>query len=46
MWKDVIVAEVRKVREKYAAKFGYNLDVICRMSEILTIQTILHLNPD
>ncbi len=30
MWKDPIVEEVRKIREKHAAKFNYNLDAICR----------------
>jgi len=30
MWKDPIVEEVRKIREKHAAKFKYNLDAICR----------------
>jgi len=28
MWKDPIVAEVRKAREKYAAKFNFDLDLI------------------
>jgi hypothetical protein len=28
MWKDEIVEEVRKVRDEYAAKFGYDLDAI------------------
>jgi hypothetical protein len=30
MWKDPIVEEVRKIREKHAAKFHYDLDAICR----------------
>jgi hypothetical protein len=30
MWKDPIVEEVRKIREKHAAKFKYDLDAICR----------------
>ena len=30
MWKDPIVEEVRKIREKHAAKFRYDLDAICR----------------
>ena len=30
MWKDPIVEEVRKIREKHAAKFNYDLDAICR----------------
>jgi hypothetical protein len=28
MWEDLIVAEVRRVREAHAAKYGYNLRVI------------------
>ena len=30
MWKDPIVEEVRKIRQKHAAKFNYDLDAICR----------------
>jgi hypothetical protein len=30
MWKDPIVEEVRKIRERHAAKFKYDLDAICR----------------
>lgn len=30
MWKDPIVEEVRKIREKHAARFKYDLDAICR----------------
>jgi hypothetical protein len=30
MWKDLIVEEVRKIRERHAAKFRYKLDSICR----------------
>ena len=30
MWKDPIVEEVRKIREKHVAKFNYDLDAICR----------------
>lgn len=30
MWKDPIVEEVRKAREKHAARFKYDLDAICR----------------
>lgn len=30
MAKDPIVAEVRRVRERHAAKFNYDLDAICR----------------
>lgn len=30
MWKDPIVEEVRKIREKHAAKFNYDLTAICR----------------
>jgi hypothetical protein len=28
MWNDPIVAEVRKVRQEHAAKFGYNIKAI------------------
>ena len=28
VWKDPIVAEVRKARERYAARFGYDLSRI------------------
>lgn len=30
MWKDPIVEEVRKIRQRHAAKFNYDLDAICR----------------
>ncbi len=30
MSKDPIVAAVRRVRERHAAKFNYDLDAICR----------------
>jgi hypothetical protein len=30
MWKDIIVEDVRKVRDEHAAKFNYNLDAICQ----------------
>jgi hypothetical protein len=30
MWDDPIVAEVRRVREEYAARFNYDLDAIFR----------------
>jgi hypothetical protein len=30
MAKDPIVAAVRRVRERHAAKFNYDLDAICR----------------
>lgn len=30
MWKDPIVEEVRRVRERHAAKYRYDLDAICR----------------
>ena len=30
MRKDPIVEQVRKVRERHAAKFGYDLGAICR----------------
>ena len=29
MWEDPIVAEVRKIREKLAAKFHYDIRAIC-----------------
>ena len=31
MWEDPIVAEVRKIREEYAAQFGYDLQSLCRV---------------
>jgi len=30
MWEDPIAAEVRKVREDYAAQFNYDLRALCR----------------
>ena len=30
MWEDPIVAEVRRVREQYAARFNYDIKAICR----------------
>ena len=30
MWRDPIVEEVRRYREEYAARFGYDLAAICR----------------
>lgn len=30
MWKDPIVEEVRRVRERHAAKYRYDLDTICQ----------------
>lgn len=30
MWKDPIVEEVRRVRERHAARYGYDLSAICR----------------
>ncbi len=30
MWKDPIVEETRKIREKYAASLGHDLDAIFR----------------
>lgn len=30
MWEDPIVAEVRRVREEYAARFNYDIKAICR----------------
>ncbi len=29
MWKDPVVEEVRRVRQRHAAKYGYDLDAIC-----------------
>jgi hypothetical protein len=29
MWEDPIVAEVRKIREEYAAQFGFDLQALC-----------------
>lgn len=28
-WKDEIVEEVREIRDKYAAKFDYDISAIC-----------------
>jgi hypothetical protein len=30
MWEDPVVAEVRKIREGYAAQFNYDLKALCR----------------
>ena len=30
MWRDSIVAEVRKIRDRHAAAFNYDLDAICQ----------------
>ena len=30
MYDDPIVAEIRRLREQYAKRFGYDLDLICR----------------
>lgn len=30
MWEDPIVAEVRKIREEYAAQFSFDLQSLCR----------------
>jgi hypothetical protein len=30
MWEDPIAAEVRKIREDYAAQFNYDLRALCR----------------
>jgi hypothetical protein len=30
MWRDPIVAEVRRIREEYAARFGNDISAICR----------------
>jgi hypothetical protein len=30
MWEDPIVAEVRRIREQYAARFDYDLEAIFR----------------
>lgn len=29
-WEDKIVAEVRQVREQYAARFDFDIEAICR----------------
>lgn len=29
-WRDPIVEEMRKLREEYAARFGFDLEAICR----------------
>ena len=30
MWRDPIIAEVRRVREEYAAQYNYDIKAICR----------------
>ncbi len=30
MYDDPIVADIRKLRDEYARRFGYDLDAICR----------------
>ena len=30
MWEDPIVAEVRRIREDYAAQFNFDLQALCR----------------
>jgi len=30
MWQDAIVEEVRKIRNKHAAQFNYDLNAICK----------------
>jgi len=30
MYDDPIVAEIRRLRDEYARRFGYDLDAICR----------------
>ncbi len=30
MWEDPIVAEVREIREEYAAQFSFDLQALCR----------------
>ena len=30
MYDDPIVAEIRRLRDEYAQRFGYDLDAICR----------------
>jgi hypothetical protein len=30
VWQDPIVGEIRKYRDQYAAKFYYDLKIICR----------------
>lgn len=34
MWEDPIVAEVRKIREDYAAQFNYDLQALYRALKI------------
>jgi hypothetical protein len=29
-WQDPIVEEIRKAREEYAARFGFDLEAICQ----------------
>jgi hypothetical protein len=29
-WQDPIVEEIRKLREEYAARFGFDLEAICQ----------------
>ena len=29
MWQDPIVAEIRRIREEYAARFNYEVKAIC-----------------
>ena len=30
MWRDPIIAEVRRIREEYAAQYNYDIKAICR----------------
>lgn len=30
MWKDPVVEEVRRIRERHAKKYSYDLDAICK----------------
>jgi len=32
-WHDPIVAEVRRIREEYAARFHYDIKAICRAAQ-------------
>lgn len=33
MWEDPIVAEIRRIREAYAAKYDYDIGAICRAAK-------------
>ncbi len=32
-WQDPIVAEIRRIREQYAARFHHDIQAICRHAE-------------